>query len=111
MQSSQGALAQGACSKRDVLRSNNTIAVDSTCTFGGKPLISHMVITGSFDGDYTMTMTMEGDALPGGKKTTTTTTKWLGACAVDQKRGDIILDDGVKMNILDTQKRAAGGGR
>lgn len=27
--------------------------------------------------------------------------KWLGACAADQKPGDMIMADGMKLNVLD----------
>ena len=34
--------------------------------------------------------------------------KWLGACKADQKPGDIIMANGMKMNILDMKAGAAG---
>jgi Protein of unknown function (DUF3617) len=110
MQSSAGPLAQAACSRRDVQKSGNTVTIDSTCTFAGKTATSHAVITGSFDSAYTMTVTSQSDALPGGKMTMTMTAKWLGPCAADQKPGDMILGNGVKMNILELQKRRPSEG-
>jgi hypothetical protein len=31
--------------------------------------------------------------------------KWIGPCAADQKPGDMIMANGMKINILDAQKR------
>jgi hypothetical protein len=42
------------------------------------------VITGSFDSAYTMTMTSEGDAVPGGKSSMTIAATWLGPCTAGQ---------------------------
>jgi hypothetical protein len=32
--------------------------------------------------------------------------KWLGPCAADQKPGDIIMSNGVKINIPEMEKRS-----
>jgi hypothetical protein len=103
MMSNTGAVAQ-ACGKPDVQRSGDTITMDSTCALAGKTITSHIVITGSFDSAYTMTMARQGNAMPGGKMGITATARWLGPCAADQKPGDMIMDDGKKLNILDMQK-------
>jgi hypothetical protein len=105
MQSNIGSIGQSACAKRDVQRSANTITIDSTCTVAGKTTNSHAVITGSFDSAYTMTMTSDSAVAPGGKSTMTMAAKWLGPCAADQKPGDMIMPNGMKMNILQMQNR------
>jgi len=105
MQSSAGPLAQAACSRRDVQKSGDTTTIDSTCTLAGKAATAHAVIAGSFDSAYTMTVTTESNALQGGKMTMTMVAKWLGPCTADQKPGDMILGNGVKINILEMQKR------
>jgi len=110
MQSSAGAFAQGACSKREVQRSGNTITIDSACTLGGKTATAHAVMTGSFDSAYTMTVTSQSESLPGGKMAMTIEAKWLGPCTADQKPGDMIMANGVKMNILEMQKRSPSQG-
>src|SRR5580700_6472081 len=105
MQSSAGPFAQGACSKRDVVKSATGITIDSTCGVGGKTATAHSVITGSFDSAYTMTVTSESEAMPGGKMTMNMAAKWLGPCTGDQKPGDMIMGNGMKINILEMQKR------
>jgi len=110
MQSSAGPLAQAACSKRDIQKSGDTVTIDSTCTVAGKTATSHAVIIGSLQSAYTMTVTSESDALPGGKMTMTMAAKWLGPCAADQKPGDMIMGNGFKMNILEMQKHGLSQG-
>ena len=80
MQARGGAAPQGDCSKRDVQKSGNTTTIDSVCTFGGKTRTSHVVITGSFDSEYTMTVTGQTEGQPA-RPTVTLSAKWLGPCA------------------------------
>lgn len=103
MQERTGTGPHGDCSKRDVQTSGTTTTIDSVCTMAGKSLTSHVVITGSFDSDYTMTITSQGEAVPSGR-TMTMTAKWLGPCAADQRPGDMIMANGMKMNLFDLQK-------
>jgi hypothetical protein len=107
MVSNAGPAAQQACPKRDVQRSGDTWMVESTCTFKDKTFKTHMVVTGSFDSSYTQTMTSEGDAdiIPGGKLTIKTDAKWLGPCAADQKPGDMMMGNGIKVNVLEMRKQ------
>jgi Protein of unknown function (DUF3617) len=105
MQSNLGPNVQSACSKRDVQRTANAITIDSTCTVAGKTTTSHAVITGSLDSAYTMTATSDSAALPGGKSSVTMSAKWLGPCAAGQRPGDMILPNGMKINVPDMQKR------
>src|SRR5262249_36578272 len=107
MQSSAGPAGQTACSKRDVQRSADTITIDSVCTVGGKATTSHAVITGSFDSAYTMTLTSDSATTPGGKSSMTMAAKWLGPCTGDQKPGDMMRGNGMKMNSLEMKKGGA----
>ncbi len=104
MQSSAGPFALAVCPKREVQRSENSITIDSTCTIGGKPATANAVVTGSFNGAYTMTVTSQSEDLPGGKMIMTMEAKWLGPCAADQKPGDMIMSNGRTINILEMQK-------
>jgi hypothetical protein len=106
LQAGAGPVPRADCSKRDMQKSGNTITVDSACTVNGKATATHTVITGSFDSAYTMTVTSQSDTAPGGKMTMTIAAKWLGACAADQKPGDMIMANGMKTNILNMQKGA-----
>jgi hypothetical protein len=105
MQARAGTAPNAQCSKHDVQKSGSTITIDSTCTVAGKAMTSHAVVSGSFDSSYTITVTSQGDAMPGGSRTMTLTATWLGPCAADQKPGDMIMPNGMKINILDMQNR------
>jgi hypothetical protein len=107
MQARGGAAPQGDCSKRDVQKSGNTTTIDSVCTFGGKTRTSHVVITGSFDSEYSMTVTGQTEGQPAGR-TVTLSAKWLGPCAADQRPGDMIMPNGMKMNIQNMQNMQKG---
>ena len=105
-QSIAGPFSAAVCPDRKVQRSADAVTVDSTCSIAGKPASAHALITGSFDSAYTMKVAAEGALLPGGKMGMTMAGKWLGPCAADQRPGDIIMANGVKINIPDLQKRA-----
>jgi hypothetical protein len=106
--------ATGAsCSKRDIQNSGGTITMDSVCDFGGGTTTSHAVITGDFAQSYTVKITSQrsgGPALksnPSGVSNMTIAAKWLGACKADQKPGDIIMGNGIKINVLDKSRAPA----
>jgi hypothetical protein len=109
MQASAGTAPNAQCSKHNVQKSGATITIDSTCTVAGQTTTSHAVVSGSFDSSYTMTVTSPGDGMPGGALTMTVTATWLGPCAADQKPGDMIMPNGMRINILDMQKRGTPG--
>lgn len=98
---SASSMAQHRCSRGDVQKTGDTMTVDTVCTVAGKTVKQHSVITGSFDSGYTMTVTSQG--LPA-EQTITIAAKWLGDCAAGQRPGDMIMPNGMKMNILDMQK-------
>ena len=94
---SQASSSGANCSKRDVQKTATGMTVDSVCTIAGKTMTSHIVVSGSFDSNYS------GGSLPAAR-TITLEAKWLGPCAADQKPGDMLMSNGVKMNIIDMQK-------
>jgi hypothetical protein len=104
LQSSTGPLAAQACPSREVKKSDAGVTIQSHCSFNGKPASASAVVTGSFDSAYTMTVTADGRDLPATKMTMEG--KWLGACAADQKPGDVVMSNGVKVNVPELQKRA-----
>jgi hypothetical protein len=104
MQSSAGPYSAAACPQRDARQSADSITIDSTCTVAGKPATAHATITGRFDSAYTMTVTSHSEALPSSDMTMTVDGKRLGPCAADQRPGDMIFENGRKINLLDALK-------
>jgi hypothetical protein len=92
-------------------KSSSGIIVDSVCTFAGTTVTSHAVVTGSFDSAYKVDVisTRSGGAAvpgaaPGGQSHKVIDAKRIGACAAGQKPGDVIMGNGMTMNVLDIQK-------
>ena len=104
LQSSAGPFSAPSCAAPEVTKSDNGMTIDTHCNVNGKVGNAHAVVTGSFDGAYTMTVTAEGGVLPPVKMTMEG--KWLGACAAGQQPGDVVMANGVKINIPELQKRA-----
>src|SRR5665647_414539 len=111
MNSHFGGSAQEACSKQDVTKTANGMTVDSGCKFGEATTTSHAVVTGSFDSAYNIDVTSTragGPPMPGvaasGATHMTVEGKWVGLCAAGQKPGDVIMSNGMTMNVLDIQK-------
>jgi hypothetical protein len=99
------------CSKQDISNSGGAITVDSVCNFGGTTSTSHAVVTGDFNSAYTIEVTSmrEGGrpipgAAPGHESHMKIAAKWIGACAAGQRPGDVIMGNGMTMNVLDMQK-------
>jgi hypothetical protein len=95
--------ADQSCVKQDVKRSGETLVIDSTCKIGPSATTAHAEINGSFDDAYTLKVSIRQQGTTGsslaGERRLAVDAKWLGACAADQKPGDIILPGGVTMNV------------
>ena len=111
MNSNFGGTAQTACSKQDVTTTATGMVVDSVCKFGEGTTMTHAVITGNFDSAYTVDVQSKhegGRAIPGmpadRSSHMTITAKWLGPCAAGQRPGDVMMANGMTMNMLDMQK-------
>jgi hypothetical protein len=106
-----GDLGQEDCSKKDVHNSGNTITIDSVCKFDASTTTSHAVISGDFNSVYTVQVASKRQggppvpgAAPGGETQMTIAAKWIGPFAAGQKPGDMIMANGMKMNVLDLRK-------
>ena len=100
----------GDCAKRDVERAGGMITVVSVCKSARKTMTSHVVITGSLDSEYTMTLTKQSTGRSTGSSMTMSA-KWLGPCGAGQKPGDVIMPNGTKFNILDLPKGSDSAAR
>ncbi|HMA56974.1 MAG TPA: DUF3617 family protein [Pseudolabrys sp.] len=113
-----GGVSERNCQKRDVRNTGGTITVDSVCTFGEATTTSHAVVSGDFNSAYTVQVnsTRQGGrpipgAAPGGESHMTIAAKWLGPCVAGQKPGDVMMGNGMKMNVLDLQRMGGPPGR
>ncbi|HMK79109.1 MAG TPA: DUF3617 family protein [Xanthobacteraceae bacterium] len=102
------------CSKKDVQVSGSTVTVDAVCSVGGMTATSHAFITGDFNSAYVVKVNSTragGPAAPGvpAEANMTIEAKWLGPCKADQRPGDMIMANGMKVNINDLAKMGAPG--
>jgi hypothetical protein len=106
LQSVAGPFNPATCERAHVQHAADATTIDFKCTVAGKPATAHSVATGSLDSAYTMTVTAQSESLPNGRMVMTMDGKWLGPCAADQKPGDVILSNGMKINIPEIAKRS-----
>ncbi len=111
LQSSTGPYSADLCPTRNVQKTADGMTIDSTCSIAGKTAKTHAVIAGSFDSAYKMTVTSQGEGTPGNDITLSLEAKWVGPCASDQKPGDLVMGNGMKLNIIDAQKQGASPAR
>jgi hypothetical protein len=91
----------GTCSKNEFKKTASGFETESDCSMGGSSIVSK----GSFSGDFTtsykgeVTATMKPAPFGNGTSKTTITAKYLGACTAGMQPGDVIMGNGMKMNM------------
>lgn len=97
------------CSKQEMKRTATGMTVDSVCKLGDTTATTHSVFTGSFDSAYKVETKSTYDPPMMGMKegSAVIEAKWIGPCKADQRPGDMILGNGMKINMNDINK---GGG-
>jgi hypothetical protein len=75
---------------------------ESDCTMDGMRIISKTVFSGDFSSKYyAETTTKFEDANKGmTEQNAVMNARWVGPCEADQKPGDVIVSDGLKINII-----------
>jgi len=70
----------------------------STCKFGpGPERITHSHVTGDFNSKVTVVVNTGGGSAP----EMTMTMAWMGECKPGMKGGDVVMSNGMKMNVID----------
>jgi hypothetical protein len=100
-------VARQACSKQQIRREGNKIVGDSVCTIGETTATSHTVFSGEFDRAYRGEIRTKYSPPLMGKSENLTLidAKWTGPCQSDQKPGDMIMPNGMKINIHEMQQQ------
>jgi hypothetical protein len=93
--------AQGMCSRYDLHRSGNVATVDTECKMGEMKMTSHSVMTFTGDTAYKTVIQSRSDPPMMGRAETTMTqeARWTGPCPADMKPGDMVMPNGMKMNM------------
>lgn len=93
------------CSKMENRQEGQKYISEAACKIMGTNVTSKAVFSGDFGSNYSGEIAASYDPpLMGMKESkTTVSARWLGACEAGQKPGDIIMGNGMKMNINDLQ--------
>jgi len=96
------------CSKRELRREGDRIVADSVCKFGETTATTHSVISGRFDSSYEVDVRSKFEPPMMGMTESHSIIKarWLGPCKADQRPGDVIMPNGMRMNMFDAEKAA-----
>jgi hypothetical protein len=94
-------MSQGVCSKTDVKRDGDTITAGSVCK-NGQTQTSSRAVTHLFgDSAYhtDINFTFDPPLMGRASSVLAQDAKWLGACPADMKPGDLVMANGMKVNI------------
>lgn len=96
-------MGKDLCSKQELRLESGKLVMDSVCKIGNTIATSHAVMTGDFSSTYRMESksTYNPPLMGRTEGTTTMEAKWIGPCKADQKPGDMVMSNGMKMNVLD----------
>ncbi len=103
-------LSNKACSSRQTTRNpNGSWHIDAICEVTpGLKTTSHIDVTGDFNTKFTAvintTTTGAAIAAVNGAHRTVLVATWLGPCKPGQRGGDVIMSNGVKINLMDAAK-------
>ena len=105
-------LAEGmrneTCKANKVRREGDQLIVDAECKLGQTRTMAmtHAVITGKFDSAYKIESKSTYDPPMRGKTegSAVLEARWLGACKPDQRPGDYILPNGMKVRASEPEK-------
>jgi len=103
----QLASAGVTCSKQNVKRESATrYVIDSVCQFGESTATSRAIFTGSFDSRYDVDISAKyAPPMMGmSEGRSKISARWLSPCKAGQRAGDVILPNGITMNVLDPPK-------
>ena len=114
MQDMSAGMRGQSCSKREMKKVGDTVVFDTVCNTAVGTQTSHGVVSGDFNSAYTVKINSKragGPQVPNMPAETNMNiaAKWVGPCKADQKPGDIIMSNGMKMNVTDVQRGGAGG--
>src|SRR5690348_7899299 len=106
MQDMSAGMRGGSCSKREMKKVGDTVVFDTVCNTAAGTQTSHGVVSGDFNSAYTVKINSKRSGSPQipnmpAETNMSIAAKWLGACKADQKPGDIIMANGMKMNVTD----------
>jgi len=99
-------MGKDMCSKQALRLEGGKLVMDSVCRIGATTATSHAVMSGDFSTAYRMESrsTYSPPLMGRTEGTSLMEAKWIGPCKADQKPGDMVMPNGMKMNVLDMMK-------
>ena len=94
------------CSKKDIRKEGAKYIAESDCAMGGTRTVTKTIISGDFNSTYNAdtTVTHEPPRMGNAVTKMVQTAKWAGPCAAGQKPGDIIMPNGMKINMAEMEE-------
>jgi hypothetical protein len=96
-------MGKDLCSKQELRLESGKLVMDSVCKIGNTTATSHAVMSGDFSTAYRMESrsTYSPPLMGRTEGTSLMEAKWVGPCKPGQKPGDMVMSNGMKMNVLD----------
>ena len=100
----------GKCTKNTLQKTANGFEGVADCQFAGTHMISKSVFTGDFETAYSGTVdaTYNPPLMGQSSAKTSISGKWLGECEAGMVAGDMVMSNGMKLNMNDLSKMGAG---
>jgi hypothetical protein len=99
--------SKGTCSTPQIVHNGDTVTIDSSCKMGTTQASTHAVSRFTGDTAYHTDITTKFDPPMGGlsQQVMAQDAKWVGPCPADMQPGDVLMGNGMKMNM----KQMMGG--
>ena len=99
-------MGKDMCSKQELRSDGGKLVMDSVCKIGNTVATSHAVLSGDFGTAYRMESksTYNPPLMGRAEGASVMEARWIGPCKADQKPGDMVMSNGMKMNVLDMAK-------
>ncbi|QNK69800.1 DUF3617 domain-containing protein [Variovorax sp. PAMC26660] len=96
-------MGKDMCSKQELRADGGKLVMDSVCKIGTTTATSHAVMSGDFNTAYRMeSKSSYNPPLMGRTEgASVMEAKWIGPCKADQKPGDMVMPNGMKMNVIE----------
>ncbi|RIX75487.1 DUF3617 domain-containing protein [Acidovorax cavernicola] len=100
-------MGKDMCSKQDLRLEGVKLVIDSVCKIGSSTATSRAVMSGDFSSAYRVESksTYNPPLMGRTEGTSVIDAKWVGPCKPGQKPGDMVMANGMKMNMLDAMAK------
>ncbi|MET3497210.1 DUF3617 domain-containing protein [Variovorax boronicumulans] len=96
-------MGKDMCARQDLRTEGGKLVMDSVCKIGTTTATSRAVMTGDFSASYRMesTSTYNPPLMGRTEGSSVMEARWVGPCKPGQKPGDMVMSNGMTMNVLD----------